>query len=101
MRPRRPLTSPQGRRIARRAALVLLALFGAFAGAMLAPAAHADVGPLAVDVSVRPSLHPGASVNLPPVGSVRFDTHTSPLAVSASIQSVDIEAAQRVIDTPA
>ena len=101
MRPRRPLTSPQGRRLARRAGLVLLALLGAFAGAMLAPAAHADVGPLAVEVHVRPSLHPGASVDLPPVGSVRFDTHLSPLQVSTSIRSVDIEAAQRVIDTPA
>lgn len=97
----RPLTSPQGRRVARRVALVLLALLGAFAGAQLAPAAHTDIGPLAVDVHVRPSLHPGASVDLPPVGSVRFDTHRAPVLVSASIRSVDIESAQRVIDTPA
>ena len=97
----RPLTSPQGRRVARRVGLVLLALLGAFAGALLAPAAHTDVGPLAVDVHVRPSLHPGASVDLPPVGSVRFDTHLAPVLVSASIRSVDIESAQRVIDTPA
>lgn len=97
----RPLTSPQGRRLGRRAGLVLLALLGAFAGALLAPAAHTDIGPLAVDVHVRPSLHPGASVDLPPVGSVRFDTHLAPVLVSTSIRSVDIESAQRVIDTPA
>ncbi len=101
MRARRPFTSPQGRRIARRVAVALLALFGAFAGAMLAPSAHTDVGPLAVDVHVRPSVHPGTSVDLPPVGSVRFDTHLAPFQVSASIRSVDVEAAQRVIDTPA
>jgi predicted MPP superfamily phosphohydrolase len=101
MSPRRHLTSPQGRRLARRATVGLLALFGAFAGAMLAPSAHTDVGPLAVDVHVRPSLHPGTSVDLPPVGSVRFDTHLAPFQISASIRSVDIESAQRVIDTPA
>jgi predicted MPP superfamily phosphohydrolase len=97
----RPLTSPQGRRLARRVAVGLLALLGALAGALLAPAAHTDVGPLAVEVHVRPSLHPGASVDLPPVGSVRFDTHSAPVQLSASIRSVDVEAAQRVIDTPA
>jgi predicted MPP superfamily phosphohydrolase len=101
MSPRRPLTSPQGRRLARHVGVGLLALLGAFAGAMLAPSAHTDVGPLAVDVLVRPSLHPGTSVDLPPVGSVRFDTHLAPFQVSASIRSVDIESAQRVIDTPA
>jgi predicted MPP superfamily phosphohydrolase len=97
----RPLTSAQGRRVARRVAVGLLALFGALVGAAVAPAAHADVGPLAVDVHVRPSLHPGTSVDLPPVGSVRFATHYSPVQVSASIRSVDVEGAQRVIDTPA
>ena len=101
MRPRRPLTSPEGRRVARRVAVVLLAVLGAYVGAQLAPVAHTQVGPLAIVVKVRPSLHPGASVNLPPVGSVRFDTHQAPVQVSTSIESVDIEAAQRVIDTPA
>ena len=35
---------------------------GAFLGALLAPSAHARVGPLTVRVDVRPSLHPGTQV---------------------------------------
>lgn len=97
----RPLTSPQGRRVARRVAVGLLALLGAQVGAAVAPAAHADLGPLSVEVRVRPSLSPGASVDLPPIGSVRFATHRTPVQVSASIQSVDVEAAQRAINSPA
>lgn len=79
----------------------MLALLGALAGAELAPSARADVGPLTVDVRVRPSLSPGASVDLPPVGSVRFDTHRAPVEVQASIRSVDVAVARQVIDTPA
>lgn len=82
-------------------ALALLALAGATAGALLAPAAHASLGPLAVEVHVRPSLRPGVTVDLPPVGAVRFDTHRTPLVVQASIRSVDIDEARALVSSPA
>nr|WP_284289344.1 hypothetical protein [Angustibacter aerolatus] len=97
LRPHRPLTV---RRVLHLAALVLLGVLGAGLGAALSPAAHAEVGPLRVQVHVRPSLHPGVAVALPPVGSVRFDTHLSPVEGRASIESVDVDAARRVIDSP-
>ncbi|MGL5859523.1 MAG: metallophosphoesterase family protein [Angustibacter sp.] len=100
-RPRSPLTSPQGRRLLRRAAIVVTAVLGFLAGAALAPAAQTTVGPLTVDVRVRPSVSPGAAVELPPVGSVRFDTHDTPVAVLASIRAVDVDSARGVIDSPA
>ena len=82
-------------------ALALLGLVGAFAGASLAPAARAEVGPLSVDVNVRLSVRPGVAVDLPPVGSVRFDTHLSPVAVRASIRSVDLDSARQLVSSPA
>ncbi|WP_426565178.1 metallophosphoesterase family protein [Angustibacter sp. McL0619] len=97
----RPITSPQGRRLARQVGIGLLAIFGALMGAAVAPAAQAQVGPLTVDVKVRPSLSPGATVDLPPVGSVQFPTHWAPVQVRASIRSVDVDAARAVIDQPA
>ncbi len=97
----RQLTSPQGRRLARRVSIGLLALGGAFVGALVAPSAHTVVGPLSIDVQIRPSLTPGSAVELPPVGTVQFDTHRTPVQVSASIRSVDVEQAQKVIQTPA
>ncbi|GAA4360927.1 metallophosphoesterase family protein [Angustibacter luteus] len=97
----RPITSPQGRRVARRVGIGLLALFGFLVGAAVAPAAHAQIGPLTVDVHVRPSLTPGATVDLPPVGSVQFPTHSTPLQVQASIRAVDLDQARALIDNPA
>jgi predicted MPP superfamily phosphohydrolase len=93
----RPLTRRDAWRIV---VLSLLGLIGAGAGAALAPATHADVGPLAVQIKVRPSLHPGVVVRLPPAGSVRFDTHGSPIAVQALIESVDLDEARRVVARP-
>jgi predicted phosphodiesterase len=93
----RPLTGHDALRIV---VLSVLALLGAGAGAALAPTSHADVGPLAVQVKVRPSLHPGVVVRLPPAGPVRFDTHSSPIAVQALIESVDLDEARRVVARP-
>ncbi len=97
----RPVDRPAGtRRSLRLAATVLLALLGAFVGALVAPSAGADLGPLALVVSVRPSLDPGVAVALPPVGDVRFDTHRAPVAVQASVRSVDLDAARRLVASP-
>jgi predicted phosphodiesterase len=97
----RPLLRPLNRGDAWRILVVaVLGLLGAGAGAALAPATHTDLGPLAVQIRVRPSLHPGVVVRLPPAGSVRFDTHTSPLAVQALIESVDLDEARRVVARP-
>jgi predicted MPP superfamily phosphohydrolase len=93
----RPLTRRDALRIV---VLSVLGLIGAGAGAALAPATHAAVGPLAVQIKVRPSLHPGVVVRLPPAGSVRFDTHGSPIAVQALIESVDLDEARRVVARP-
>jgi predicted MPP superfamily phosphohydrolase len=67
---------------------------------MLAPSAHARLGPLTVSVVVRPSFHPGSQVKLAPFGSVHFNTHEAPLAVDASIDSVDVDQAQEVLQSP-
>ncbi len=76
-------------------------MLGAFVGAMVAPSADSTLGPLSVVVSVRPSLDPGVSVALPPVGDVRFDTHLAPVSVQASVRSVDLDAARRLVSSPA
>lgn len=93
----RPLTARDAWRII---ALCVLGLIGAGAGAALAPATDTDVGPLAVQIRVKPSLHPGVVVRLPPAGSVRFDTHSSPIVVQALIESVDLDEARRVVARP-
>jgi len=94
VRRRAPL---RARRPLRWLALALLALAGAGVGAALAPSAHQQVGPLDVAVAVRPALHPGVAVALPPVGTVRFDTHRPPFVWRATVNSVDLDLARRVL----
>lgn len=89
------------RRVLDGALVVALALLGAFIGALLAPSAHAKVGPLTVRVAVRPSLHPGTQVQIAPFGSVRFTTHASPVAIRTSIETVDVDQAQQVLGSSA
>jgi predicted phosphodiesterase len=92
---------PRLRRVVDGAIVVLLALGGAFVGSLLAPSSHTRLGPLTVKVDVRPSLHPATQLAVAPFGSVRFDTHSAPLAVNASIETVDVEQAQQVLSSSA
>src|SRR5262249_35215119 len=89
----------RARRVLDVALVAAIALLGAFIGAILAPAAHAQVGPLTVRVDVRPSIHPGTQVQLAPFGSVRFDTHAAPVMVDTSIETVDVDQAQEVLNS--
>ncbi|MGL4172939.1 MAG: metallophosphoesterase family protein [Actinomycetota bacterium] len=83
-----------------RIVVTVVAIFGFFVGAALAPAATTRIGPLTVDVQVHLSAHPGAAVQMPPVGSVRFDTHHTPIAVVADIKEVDVEGARLLLAEP-
>src|SRR5690625_5617714 len=80
--------------------IVLVAVIGGFLGWLLAPPASAHLGPLTLGLDLRPSLHGGTVVELPPVGSVSFDTHSGPLRIEASVLEVDIDSAQEIISSP-
>ncbi|MFB9376034.1 metallophosphoesterase [Kineococcus gynurae] len=97
---RRWLPRPLLRRIPALLGLLAVTVLGAGAGFALAPATTTWVGPLQTDVRVLPSLHPGVRVELPPVGEVSFDTHRAPVAVTANIASVDLDAASRLVSSP-
>ncbi len=89
------------RRVARRllagVAIAVVALTGAAIGWALAPASHAQVGPLSVRIeTVVLGEHP-ALIDLPPIGEVAFDSHAGPLGVRASVVSVDAAGAQDVL----
>ncbi|WP_432544734.1 metallophosphoesterase family protein [Kineococcus sp. SYSU DK002] len=99
------LAGRRGPRFARRhllpwAGVLLVTGAGAGVGFALAPGASTYVGPLQTEVRVRPSLTPGVEVDLPPVGKVTFDTHRAPIVVTAGIESVDVDAAARLVRSP-
>jgi hypothetical protein len=88
------------RRPLRLLGLLAVVVVGGALGWSLAPPSSAYVGPLKVQVEVVPSLSTGVHVQLPPVGEVDFDTHDAPVAVNASVQSVDLDAAKALIGSP-
>ena len=88
------------RAVARWSGILLVAAAGAGIGFALAPGVSTYVGPLQTEVRVSPSLDPGVEVDLPPVGKVSFDTHRAPVVVRATIESVDLDAASRLVDSP-
>lgn len=87
-------------RLLRWLGVVAVGIAGAAMGWLLAPGSQAYVGPLQVQVDVRPSLSSGVHVQMPPVGAVSFDTHLAPVAVNASVLSVDLAEAQQLIASP-
>ncbi len=80
--------------------VVLVALTGAAIGWALAPATHAQVGPLSVEIETSVLGDHPAVIDLPPIGEVAFDTHAGPLGVRASVVSVDAAAAEKVLRSP-
>lgn len=98
--PGAPGRTPRRSSLLRWVAVVAVALVGATVGWVLAPGSQTFVGPVEVRVEVRPSLDSGVHVQLPPVGDVTFDTHAAPVAVNASVLSVDLGQAQQLIGSP-
>jgi predicted phosphodiesterase len=56
---------------------------------------EADVGPGRVEVSASPARSGATVVELPPLGRLQAATHWAPLALTARVLAVDIDAAQR------
>jgi predicted MPP superfamily phosphohydrolase len=81
-------------------AVLTVAGVGASIGWALAPGSTVELGPLTVRVDVDLGTDPGASVQLPPVGEVSFDTHRGLLAVRASVVAVDVGDARSLISDP-
>ncbi|WP_246955841.1 metallophosphoesterase [Brachybacterium sp. Marseille-Q7125] len=89
-----PSSPRRGRRALSVLTTVLVGVLGAMVGLLLVPSTPVDVGPLHATVHLRPSLDSATVLLLPPVGEVAFDSHTAPVRIEATVQSVDIEKAQ-------
>jgi predicted MPP superfamily phosphohydrolase len=93
----RRATGPRARRLA---ALALVAGVGGSIGWALAPDATTEVGPLTVRVGVSLLGEHPAEIDLPPVGEVGFDSHRGPVGLEASVESVDVAAAEDLLGSP-
>lgn len=80
--------------------VLIAGVFGGSVGLGLAPASTAELGPIATRLSVTADLRGGAVLRLPPFGHVDFASHTGPLRVVASVESVDPTGAEELLASP-
>ncbi|POM26754.1 cyclic 3',5'-adenosine monophosphate phosphodiesterase [Actinomadura rubteroloni] len=94
------LTGPGARRTGRVTAVIVVALIGGTLGLLLGGRVHTAAGPTEVELSLRPSLGGGTTVQIPPLGALDFDTHAGPIGLRAQVTELRLEPARRLIDDP-
>ena len=77
--------------------VAVVATTGAVIGLIVAGARTEQVGPLVVRVAVVPSLTGDSVIDIPPLGSIKIDSHDGPLRVRAQVQGIDSNATQGLL----
>jgi predicted MPP superfamily phosphohydrolase len=88
-------------RTLRIAAVIIVGLLGGWIGMLLGGRAQTPIGPADVSMSLRPSWTGGTVVDIPPLGTLRLDTHRGPLRLDAQVARLRPEPARRLIEHPA
>ena len=95
---------PRDREAPRRSllALVVVAVVAAFAGviALQFVSATGDVGPGRMQISAHWSRSGDTELEFPPLGRIGAPTHSTPIAVSARVEALDVEAVEGLIQRP-
>jgi predicted MPP superfamily phosphohydrolase len=86
---------------ARIGAVVAVGLLAGWLGVLYGGHAHANVGPADVTFSLRPSLSGGTVIDIPPLGTLRLDSHAGPLGIDAQVTRIRPEPARHLIEDPA
>ncbi|MEU4422696.1 metallophosphoesterase [Actinoplanes sp. NPDC024001] len=88
------------RRIRVAVTVALVSIAGAVIGVMLFAQAGINVGPFSAEMSIRPSIHGGTEVDIPPLGSLHLDSHRGPLHLKVALGSLDQSRTEALIDNP-
>jgi predicted MPP superfamily phosphohydrolase len=87
-------------RTLRIAAVIIVGLVGGWLGMLAGGRAQTPVGPADVQMSLRPSWSGGTVVDIPPLGTLRLDTHRGPLRLDAQVARLRPEPSRRLIEHP-
>ncbi len=82
------------------AAVVVAGLGGGWLGLALGGQVLTPIGPADVSLSVGPSWRGETVVDVAPLGTLEFDTHSSPLRFEASIDEIRLAAAEEMFEDP-
>ncbi|MCD0450426.1 metallophosphoesterase [Actinocorallia sp. API 0066] len=89
------------RRTARWSSLVAVAVLGTLVGLLAGGRIETPVGPADASLSLSLSPEGGTEVEVPPLGSLRLDSHHGPLVLKAQITRLRPAATQAFINDPA
>ncbi|WP_433229066.1 metallophosphoesterase family protein [Actinomadura formosensis] len=98
--------SPVARRVApvltarwtRLALVIVIGLGAGYLGLLGGGRYVTPVGPTDVQLTLHPSLHGGTTLKLPPLGSLRLDTHEGPVSLEARITDLRPDQAKKLIE---
>jgi len=82
-------------------AVIAVGLLAGWLGMLYGGHAHTDVGPADVTFSLRPSLSGGTVIDIPPLGTLRLDSHAGPVSIDAQVTQIHPEPARKLIEDPA
>ncbi|WP_433476195.1 metallophosphoesterase family protein [Spirillospora sp. CA-142024] len=83
------------------ALVIAIGLAGGYIGLLLGGRYVTPVGPTDVQLTLHPSLHGGTTLKLPPLGSLRLDTHGGPVSLEARLTDLRPEQAKTLIEDDA
>jgi predicted MPP superfamily phosphohydrolase len=79
---------------------VVVALVGAVLGLLLGSRTGVDVGPFNAELRLAPSVSGETAVLIPPLGSLRMDTHQGPTQLTIQLGALDQARTQAMINDP-
>lgn len=95
-----PLHRLPWRRIGSALGLFAVALTGLLVGVLMAGSTSADVGPFQSTLSLTPSLKGDTEVVIPPLGSLKLDSHEGPAHLQVRLDSLDRARTEALIADP-
>ncbi len=80
--------------------VLLVAVIGLLLGVQLGGHGDYKIGPLQVEMELKPALRGESRVEIPPLGSLSLDSHNSPATISAQIEQLDERDTQALVEDP-
>ncbi|HEY3605599.1 MAG TPA: metallophosphoesterase [Sporichthyaceae bacterium] len=88
------------RRVMRVAAVIGVALLGAWLGILVGGQETTPVGPVSTHMAAKLSWHGDTDVQVGPLGTLHLDTHDGPLGVKVNVEALNVTDAQNLVDDP-
>ena len=88
------------RRVAITLALCVMSTIAAGIGIFVAGSTPVEIGPFRTTMSVQPSTVSESEIDIPPLGSLIFDSHSGPLRMEVRLDTLDQARTQELVTDP-